>query len=132
MAWADRQDNALLKAIDAEAAGAAEANNCDGKFLDGPFSATAWHNRKSGVWSVCVLTGIRCTLLAKSFAALTALYRKLKERESEGYAKWRPYYRAMWERRYRKWCCRKPGPCSCQLCRMEGTDRVKGKIIHGT
>lgn len=92
------------------------------KFMDGPFSATAWggpnEQTHNIVWSVCVLSGNRTTLLAKSFPALEKLYRKLREREPST-KRWLKYYSAMWERRYKKWCCKKDSSCECQLCRIE-------------
>ena len=85
------------------------------KFLDGPFSATAWCG-PNGVWTVCSLSGIRTTLLAKTFPALERLYRKMTERQNEA-NKWQAYYRALWERRYLKWMCSGIGSCDCQICR---------------
>ena len=95
------------------------------KFLGDPFfGGTAWYS-PGGVWSVCVLRGrpeaIGATLLAKSFDAIKHLHERLVIRDREDKpTRWNPYYHAMWERRYRRWCCNSPLACECQLCRMEG------------
>ncbi len=77
----------------------------------------AWES--GGVWSVCILAGIRTTLLARSYDGLIRLYRKLKEREADDAdARWMSYYSAMWERRYRRWVCDGVASCDCQLHRI--------------
>ena len=127
-------DNDVIHAID-EAMGwiepdgsspsrTADQRGVDCKFLDGAFGGTGWRDRATGLWSTCVLDqrGIGTTLLAKSFSMLVKLRNKLVERAGQGKPRqnkrrWQPYYRAMWERRYRRWCCKKPDECQCQLCR---------------
>ena len=84
------------------------------KFIEGPFSGTAWH--KDGLWSVCILSGNKTTLLAKSFSALEVLYKKNIQRKTS--KKWLKYYSKMWKKRYKKWVCKSPSICDCQLCRM--------------
>lgn len=88
------------------------------KFIDGPFSSTAWVGR-DGVWSVCVLSGIETTLLARSFKEVEKLYRRLRKRQEnkKDKMKWKSYYHTMWETRYKKWICKKNSKCDCQLCR---------------
>jgi hypothetical protein len=81
--------------------------------------------QSDGVFSYCVLNRYRfctTTLLARSKPALIRLLGRLYQRvNSESEAKrWQPYYSAMWERRYRRWCCKRPAPCDCQLCRIAG------------
>jgi len=112
-------DNGTFRAID-EAMGwveeggscpskTADDHGCDGKFMGGLFSATAWRKRKTGLWSVCILNyhGITTTLLAKSFRQLERMYRKLHERcgadtREVNQKRWQPYYKALWARRYRR------------------------------
>ena len=102
----------------------AESKGYHVKFLGDPFfGGTAWCSPE-GLWSVCVLRGrpesIGTTLLAKSFDAVNHLYKCLILRDKENKPElWNPYYRAMWERRYRQWCCKSPSTCECQLCRTE-------------
>lgn len=86
------------------------------KFMDGAFSSTAWCG-PDGVWSVCVLSGIETTLLAKSFSALDKLYRKLRKRQNNP-SIWKKYYSGLWKKRYFKWCCSGELSCDCQICRM--------------
>ncbi len=74
------------------------------RFLDGPFSSTAWLS-PAGVWSVCVFGRIETTLLAKSFSGLERLYRVLRARQCAANAdSWIPYYVALWGRRHSRWC----------------------------
>jgi len=86
-----------------------------------PFwSAQAWVGSDK-VWSVTVLNRnkIACTLLAKSFKAVSNLFFKLCERSEENKADyWNRYYSKMWERKYKKWVCKNSNRCDCQLCRM--------------
>jgi len=93
------------------------------KFLDGPLSATAWYGPDK-VWSLCVLSGIETTLLAKSFTALERMYRTLQKRANNlnNVQNWKIYYHNMWKKRYQKWICGKSQSCRCQLCRARDID----------
>jgi hypothetical protein len=88
------------------------------KFITGNFMpVTAWIGPDK-VWSLCILgPGIKATLLSKSLKNIKRLYIKFLERNSNP-EKWQKYYSKMWERNYRKWMCKKPNKCYCQLCRM--------------
>lgn len=138
-------DNDVIRAIDEAMDWVEEDGSCpsktaddhgyDCRFLDGAFSATAWRERATGLWSACVLNqrGIATTLLAKSFTMLERLYRKLCERGDAGISqenskRWNPYYSAMWERRYTRWCCKASVDCDCQLCRIR-RGREKREVV---
>lgn len=85
------------------------------KFMKGPFSDTAWYGDENRVWSVCLLSGNKTTLLAKSFSSLESLHKKNRERPTS--ERWMKYYSDMWNRRYKKWYCKSPAECDCYFCR---------------
>lgn len=108
----------------------AKSLGCHCKFLNikAPFSGIAWVGPDK-VWSITVLykNGIKTTLLARSFKTVQNMYILLCKRSEQNRTEhWNKYYSELWERRYRKWECKKRfnKSCSCQLCRME-----KAKIV---
>ncbi len=133
-----RGDNATLRQID-EVMGWVELNGGDSPAATAEFLGVASHIigdvyglpvivwESDGTFSYCVLNRYRfltTTLLARSENGVIRLLRKLQTRvtnETEA-AYWQGYYSDLWERRYRRWCCKLPALCECQLCRIAKAD----------
>ena len=123
-------DNDLIKQIDknmgwVEKDGSSPSKTANERGVDCKFISpgqAAWRTRKTGLWSTCIISyGLTTTLLAKSFSELVRLNFVLRQRLDQANRKqikrWQKYYKAMWVRRYRRWSCKKPDECICQLCR---------------
>lgn len=141
-----KYDNDVIKKIDKdmgwiEKDGSSPSKTADEQGYDCKFIEplhTAWRNRKTGLWSCCILNyrALCTTLLAKSFKALVNKNKKLRERvdkilnawEAEGnkfrgygpdgihpckkFEKLRAFYSDMHTKNYDKWVKH------CHICKI--------------